>query len=467
MLSAILQHDGEALTKSRVIKNASTSILLKIPDEVRDSILRLVLGDRMIHIKYLALRDLNGISWPEPKDAEVKAFKAGFYSTFCVAEKSEQEAYDEANRSSENVQPVEDPDHIEACKDRHKDCLIRVFPWNYLPAEKLQGRLTFDKDLSVLAVCRLLYEESNNVLWQTNTFAFDDPECFKSFNASMNASQKHKLKKIHIRMNVAIDQQWYEWESYGSWAKAISPRLLTPLHNLSVLHLSFDQYCCISSPSQHIDPLQFSHTDSQIRMKHDMGAILGLRLLPWKDTKNPNHGKHVTVIISDDETTHLPIIGSRWTKHQKLEVAEEFRARLAAPNSGEIHEAEVAADQEAKRLKNEKSRRAMIRCLESLITNLKLEVNGAKERAGDLRAEADRRRAKQDDAMGKGSKTVDALIKNTAYHFKRAEKAKVRHEKLSEKLASCETELAKSLADSTYTPNKYVPWSTMHEYMSD
>ena len=465
MLGAIPQYDSKALTKSRVIKNASTSILLKAPVEVRDSILRLVLGDRMIHIKYMALQDFKGISWPESKDADKKAFEAGFYSAFCVAKKSEQEAYDEANRSSGDFQPNEDPNHIEPCKDRHKDCLIRVFPRDKIPAETMQGRLTFDKNLSVLAVCRLLYEESNNILWQTNTFAFDDPQSFRSFNTSMNASQKHKLKRIHIRMNVAIDQEFFDWAPYGPWAKVLVPRLLTPLHNLSVLHLSFDQYCSMRSISQH--KLQFSHTESQNRMKHDMDAILGLRLLPWKDVKNSNHGKHVTVIISDDATTHFPILGSRWTKNQKLEIAEEFRARLAAPNSGEIHEVEAAADQEAKRLKNEKSRRAMIRCLENLVTDLKLKVNGAKQKAEDRRAQANKRRAKQDDAMGKGLKTIDTLIKSVAYHTNGAEKAEVRHEKLSENLTSCEAELAKSLADPSYTPNKYVRWCTMYEYMSD
>ena len=109
----------------------------------------------------------------------------------------------------------------------------------------------------------------------------------------------------------------------------------------------------------------------------------------------------------------------------------------------------------------------MIRCLENLVTDLKLKVNGAKQKAEDRRAQANKRRAKQDDAMGKGLKTIDTLIKSVAYHTNGAEKAEVRHEKLSENLTSCEAELAKSLADPSYTPNKYVRWCTMYEYMSD
>ena len=417
----------------------------------------------MIHIEYMTSEDLKWVTLHESQDGDQKYFEAGFYSAFCVAEKSEQEAYDEANRPSK---ANGDPYYIESCKDRHANCLTRVNAFN-IEAEKLQGRLTFDKDLSVIAVSRLLYEEGNNILWQTNTFAFDDPESFRTFNASMIAPQKHKLKRIHIRMNVAIDRNSFDWEGYGPWTKAVVPRMLTPLHNLSILHISFDQYCWTSSLFQNMYQRDLSPTDSQCRMKHDMDALLPLRLLPWKNIRNPNHGKHVTVIISDDVSTHLPTNGSRWTKDQKLQVAEEFRARLAAPNSGEIHNAEAAADQEAKRLKNEKSRRAMIRCLENVVTGLKLKVDGAKEKAEHRRAEAKWRRAKEDDAIGKGLKTVDTLTKSANYHANRAEKAETKYEKLSEKLAGCDAELAKSLADPCYTPNKNVPWCTLHEYLSD
>ncbi len=50
----------------------------------------------------------------------------GLCSAFCVAEQSEQEAYDEANLTFEYVSVTEDPDHIETCKDRHKKCLMFV-----------------------------------------------------------------------------------------------------------------------------------------------------------------------------------------------------------------------------------------------------------------------------------------------------------------------------------------------------
>ena len=131
---------------------------------MRDNILRLVLDDRIIHITHITSNYLKCFSSPESTDPDENPLKASFYSTFCVAEKSEQEAYDEANSSSRDVQTNEDPDYIEPCKDRYKRCLIRISQYDEIPAEKLQGYLTFNKDLSVLAVYRLLYEESNNIL---------------------------------------------------------------------------------------------------------------------------------------------------------------------------------------------------------------------------------------------------------------------------------------------------------------
>ena len=54
----------------------------------------------MIHIELMTLEGLRWVTCPESQDADNKIFEAGFYSAFCVAEKSEREAYDEANRTS-------------------------------------------------------------------------------------------------------------------------------------------------------------------------------------------------------------------------------------------------------------------------------------------------------------------------------------------------------------------------------
>ena len=351
---------------------------------MRDIILRFVLGDRMIHIQYVT-EDLEKILWPKPKDADEKAAEGGLCSAFCVAGKSEQEAYDEANHSSGISQAFEDPNFIEPCKERHKNCLMCGSKQSEKPVEGLQAeRLTFDKNLSVLAVCRLLYEESNNILWQTNTFSFHDALSFKLFNAGMNPSQKHRIRKVHFSINMPIDSESVRLLIFAGWAKAIAPRTLTPLKNLKVLHLSFDQCCCEPSGGLHIPS-----TDCQLRVRHDMDTMLGLRLLPWKHMDNVHRGKHVTVIVSDDASTHWETATPRWIKSQKLDAAEKIRARLAAPNSAEVHDAEKDAEQEDKQRCTKRARRVFSRSLQTLIACFEPSVREAKEIAKQDRRKAD------------------------------------------------------------------------------
>lgn len=338
----------------------------------------------MIHIQYVT-EDLEKILWPKPKDADQRAAEGGLRSAFCVAVKSEQEAYDEANHCSGTNQASEDPNFIEPCKERHKDCLMCGSRYSEMPDGELPAeRLTFDKDLSVLAVCRLLYQESNNILWQTNTFSFHDALSFKLFNAGMNPSQKRKVRKVHFSINMPIDSESIRSLIFAGWAKATAPRVLMPLKNLKVLHLSFDHCCCEPSVGLHIPS-----TDCQLRVRHDMDTMLGLRMLPWKNKDSVHHGKHVTVIVSDDASTHWELATPRWTKSQKLDVAEKIRARLATPNAAEVHDAEKGAEKEENQRCTKRSRRVFSRSLHTLIACFEPSVNEAKEIAKQDRLRAD------------------------------------------------------------------------------
>ena len=305
---------------------------------MRDIILRLLLGDRLIHIRYLPNEYLDRPLRSKLYD-KTKA-PGRLCSAFCVAEKSEQEAYDEANHSSGKAEATKDPNDIATCKDRHKDCLMCNYGPLIFSSENFHAqRLTFDKNLSVLAVSRQLYEESNNILWQTNIFSFDHPESFTRFNRGMNTAQKHKLKKIHLCVDLPIDEMSIVGYR-ANWAAAIAQRVLRPLKNLKVVHLSIEQYCMWE-----LMPFERS---SQCHVNENMDILLGLRLLPWKKKEGMTQGKHVTVIISDKKASRSSgSITPHWTRTQKLEAAEKLRAQLAAPDSAEIHIAEMKAREDA------------------------------------------------------------------------------------------------------------------------
>lgn len=418
---------------------------------MRDRILRCLLGDRLIHIQYISAGDLAKTGWSKAKDANGEPAEGGLFSAFCVAEKSEQEAYDEANHGPVNAKTTLDPDYIQPCKTRHKHCLMRGIHCSKMSVKKLEEKsLTFDKDLSVLAACRLLYEESNNILWQTNTFSFGDPLSFKMFIASMNQSQKHKLKEIHFRMDVLIDQMPVNKNDCAGWSKVVVRSALTPLHNLKVLHLSFDQYCSIIS-RRAVPPTVpgFSHEDSQRRVMRDMEAMLGLRMLPWKNIANANQGKHVTVILSDDTSTYTNLTTLRWTKAQKLEAAEMLRARLAAPNAAMTHEVEDRIAQEAKKPYKEKRRRALLRSIQAYRDDIPSQMDQVEQTAIRRRAEA--KRYGSDFRYTRGESATSSSLYKTLYR----------------KWGACGNQISKMEENPKYWPPKNIGWGNPEAYMSD
>ena len=85
-----------------------------------------------------------------------------------MANRSEQAAYDEATHSSEDIQVSQRADTIETCKDRHEACLMCEEQYKVVPTtEPSTKSLTFSESLAVLGVCRLLCEESNNLLGES------------------------------------------------------------------------------------------------------------------------------------------------------------------------------------------------------------------------------------------------------------------------------------------------------------
>ncbi|KAM0796864.1 hypothetical protein BDR22DRAFT_865427 [Usnea florida] len=450
--------------ESRIKKNASMSILLKMPGDVLDSILRFLLGDRMIHICHFQHYELKQIL---PTSAWRAVPNHGsLVSAFCVANQSEQQAYDEAIRPGV-FHSTEDPDYIQTCKDRHKHCLMcNLREKRFSVAERRAGRLTFTSNLSVLAVCRQLYQESNNILWQSNTFSFDDSFAFQSFLAGMNSSQKHKLRKIHISTSVIVDETLFKAIDFVAWANAISPRVLAPLKNLNMIHLSFDQYTNSSDPSLY-PSVPMSHAASHDRVIFKMETMLGLRLLPWKDRENANRGKHVTVVVGDGFKPYSDSVTPRWTKAQKLDAAEDLRARLAAPDAAAIHvieeKAAMMAKEDQEQQQNEKNGRAYVRYRQHLISKLEPKVESARAEVEARETDEALRNSEHADASGKGPTNEKLYSYRTAIHMN----ARKNVEKMAAKLARMKADVADMQAHPENLRRKDPPLSAECFYHSD
>ena len=435
-----------------------------MPAEVLDNILRFLLGDRMIHICHFKHYELKQIlptsAWRAVPD------HGSLVSAFCVADRSEQQAYDEAIQS-EVVQSTEDPDYIQTCKDRHKHCLMcHLREKSFSVTERRAGRLTFTRNLSVLAVCRQLYLASNSILWQSNTFSFDDSFAFQSFLAGMNSSQKHMLKRIHISTSMKVDEVLFNTIDSTDWAKVMSPRVLKPLKKLSIIHLSFDQY------SYNLDPGRYrsatmSHAASHDRVSSKMNTMLGLRLLPWKDMIDANRGKHVTVVVADQVKPYSDAITPRWTKAQKLEAAEQLRARLAAPDAAKIHDVEekaaimAKADKEQREI--EKDGRAYVRYRQYLISKLEPKFESARAEVESRETNEALRESEHGDAREQGLKNEKLYSYRTAIHMNARKKV----EKMAAELARMKAEVVDLQAHPKNPRRKIPPESTECFYYSD
>ena len=435
-----------------------------MPAEVLDSILKLLLGDRMIHICHFKHYELKQIL---PTSAWRAVPNHGsLVSAFCVADRSEQQAYDEAILS-EGVQSTGDPDYIQTCKDRHKYCLMcNHGEKHFSVAERRAGRLTFNKNLSVLAACRQLYEASNSILWQSNTFSFDDSFAFQTFLSGMNSSQKRMLKRIHINTFMKVDEVLFRTIDSTDWEKVMSPRVLKPLKNLSNIHLSFDQHSYNLGPKPY-HSASMSHAASHDRVTSKMNTMLGLRLLPWKDMNDANRGKHITVVVADEVKTYSDAITPRWTKAQKLEAAESLRARLAAPDAAEIHDVEEKAAMMAKNDKAqreiEKDGRAFIRYRQYLISKLEPKFESARAKVEAEETNEALRKSEHEDTNEKEPKSEKLYSYCTALRMNARKKV----EKMAAELARMKAEVADLQAHPENPRRKYPPDSTEGYYHSD
>lgn len=377
------------------------SPLLLLPSEVRENILIHLVGNNLIHVKYLdasalyyanraknnlldidasedsgveelvnyATIDSNnddgddgdndndgGIAGPATPSVREQIPRA-FRHAICVANQSERSVYKEVISGHTVVPEGESPDfYVASCEERHSNCKMCGSEPMFLLEEDQQ---TLRVDLNVLGVCRQLYEEANHLLWATNTFSFEDPKTLEKFLDSLNPAQKRNLTSIHISANIG---------GYGSrqsahfrarhdlhyWGKALKMSNLHMLRGVQTLHLCFNQaFKCFSDLTE-----QAIETGQQA----DMESFLRLRSLSVKD---------VTVIVSDQELEESTY---RWTTTKKTEYAESIRVQLVNPSGAESVKSEVEAASLARKMEIKDNAKNRLKKYKSILKDKRADV---------------------------------------------------------------------------------------------
>ncbi|KAL9065650.1 MAG: hypothetical protein Q9161_008094 [Pseudevernia consocians] len=276
-------------------------------------------------------------SFHPPSSYRQEQTPSTFRHAICVANQSEQSAYDEAISGCAHIPEGESPEfYVASCEERHAEC--KMCGGNTMPLGK-EDQQSLQVDLNVLGVCRQLYEEANHLLWATNTFSFEDPKTFQKFFGSLNPAQKRNLTSIHISANIGL---WSFNSNYhrarqdsNYWGTALNMSTVNMLRGVQALHLCLNQVFRCVSPGSNADLAKKQIEDAQ---QADINFFLRLRALSVK---------HVTVTVSDD-AKKLVLKGKsayRWTAIKKTEYAESIRAQLVDPSGAELAktEADVAS----------------------------------------------------------------------------------------------------------------------------
>lgn len=308
----------------RIRKNAADSPLLRAPPEVREKILLNVIGDKVIHIRFIEGYNLASLYAHEGKDEkEAYGKKGALRHAICVLSLSGKSAYEEAMCAGMTKHYGEPSGgSLPSCVKRHNDCTFHSKYPDYVLEE---DREALKLDLKVLGASRQLYEEANYLLWATNVFSFHDPCSFDKFFASLNPAQKRNLTNLHLEAGSDWDPQ--------SWKIALKKPYLSMLRSVRHLHLCFEQYFTHYLGGE-------SRDEAMERSKKDLEdyvePFLRLRVLPQK---------HVTAVVHN----FTPGPFSRrmekleWTVGEKQDAAESICARLMDPRGVELVKADADA----------------------------------------------------------------------------------------------------------------------------
>jgi len=172
--------------------------------------------------------------------------------------------------------------------------------------------------LQVLRTCRQIYLEASRVLWNTNTFSFDNPSVLKLFMNNRKAAQKQLLRKLHL------DMRWHWRFQKRAWEKALTVTLVRSLKGLRTFHLYIEQ-CVLNREADWEDK---SDGEDKPAWETDLlndtyfEDVMKLKILPLETvTVNIANGPEV-----NERERHLP-----WPLASRTEWAERLKSQLLDP----------------------------------------------------------------------------------------------------------------------------------------
>ncbi|KAL6713305.1 hypothetical protein ACLMJK_008770 [Lecanora helva] len=342
--------------------NGKQSPLLRLPHDIIHMILRLLLGNNLIHIKYRITPTQHGTHYCLRLQVPMPG---KLMHSLCIAPISEDAAYKAFCSGDESV--LCDTPEL-SWRSRHEECGF----WNeqslfqnatFIPS-RWKSACHFDEfhdeghpkiDLSVLRTCRRLHMDGTDVLWRTNTFSFEDPLSFEKFMISLTAMQKNAITTLHIRIIWAV-------HTFG-WKRVATARLWRKLRSLRIVHLDFFQNLGNSSTG-----FGLQGVDEQAQQQ-DVLDKFGIIIKPDYFLMEPFHSlqcvplSHVTVTIMDNRTrvSTCSSIPEKllWSPQEQRDAAERLRTKLLNSCGRRVWKARIKSES-----REEKARKDARECID-------------------------------------------------------------------------------------------------------
>ena len=287
-------------------QNALTSPLLRLPLEIRNNIWSEVLGNRLIHVRYLYDDELSfeaneelhsGMTWSRQLHAT-----CGSAWRHVVCERDCPEAQENRRFTSDGETFLLQSHH--ACESDlgYHTPEPEEFhgEWGYFDHEMMR--------LSILRSCRQIYVEANNILWTSNTFSFADSVTFRRFMMIRTIHQKRLIESLRLQM---------EWVDH-QWTKSLNMALVRSLSGLRRLRLNIEHKLLFGS-------YESSKSHNLLYITTHFDGLKKLSTLPLTE---------VEIVVE------TPVIGSEdhlWTKADRQDFAEGLRIILLNPKGAQIY----------------------------------------------------------------------------------------------------------------------------------
>lgn len=222
-----LQDTGSSLKELTAI-NSARSPLLRLPQEIKDRIYQLVLGGNLLHIWRQQIKS---------ERSNIRSTKGAireqcFNHQICSSKVSEDEAY--------HYFEIEDSNnfYVKYTELRHLHCCP------YMSWRPDIVRM----DVSLLHVCRQIYNEARYILYSNNTFSFNTPRnlrAFIHFLVQRGSDINEAVRSLHLDLV-------HPYNDTNGWTQAFNA-VTQHMTRLKTLYINVDQRPFWSTSSDAIE----------------------------------------------------------------------------------------------------------------------------------------------------------------------------------------------------------------------